>query len=78
MMLELEDVVANRLEAEGRILAEAVAEHMLLCLLIQDPQVSLELVVQGPAEQIPEATQVGVREVAKVIAEQFERQSEDA
>jgi hypothetical protein len=78
MMLELEDVIANRLEAEGRILAEAVAEHMLLCLLIQDPQVSLELVVQGPAEQIPEATQVGVREVAKVIAEQFERQSEDA
>jgi hypothetical protein len=78
MMLELEDVVANRLEAEGRILAEAVAEHMLLCLLIQDPQVSLELVVQGPAEQILEATQVGVREVAKVIAEQFERQSEDA
>jgi hypothetical protein len=78
MMLELEDVVANRLEAEGRILAEAVAEHMLLCLLIQDPQVSLELVVQGPAEQIPEATQVGVREVAKVIAEQFECQSEDA
>jgi hypothetical protein len=78
MMLELEDVIANRLEAEGRILAEAVAEHMLLCLLIQDPQVSLELVVQGPAEQIPEATQVGVREVAKVIAEQFECQSEDA
>jgi hypothetical protein len=34
-------------------------------------------VVQGPAEQIPEATQVGVREAAKVVAERFERQPED-
>jgi hypothetical protein len=59
-MLELEDAVANRLEAEGRILEEAVAEHVLLCLRSQDPQVSLEPVVQGPAEQIPEAAQVGV------------------
>jgi hypothetical protein len=29
-MSELEDVVANRLEVAGRILAEAVAEHVLL------------------------------------------------
>jgi hypothetical protein len=36
-MLELEDVIANCLEAEGRILAEAVVEHMLLCLRSQDP-----------------------------------------
>jgi hypothetical protein len=38
-MLELEDVVANQLEVEGRILAEVVAKHMLLCLRSQDPQV---------------------------------------
>jgi hypothetical protein len=44
----------------------------------QDPQVSLEPVVQGPAEQIPEAAQVDVREAAKVIAERFERQPEEA
>jgi hypothetical protein len=56
-MLELDDVIANRLEAEGHILAKAVAEHLLLCLRSQDPQVSLEPVVQGPAEQIPEAAQ---------------------
>jgi hypothetical protein len=55
-MLELEDVGANRLKAEGRILAEAVVEHVLLCLRNLDPQVSLELMVQRPAEQIPEAT----------------------
>jgi hypothetical protein len=36
-MLELDDVITNRLEAEGRILAEAVAEHILLCLRSQDP-----------------------------------------
>jgi hypothetical protein len=77
-LLELEDVVANRLEAEGRILAEAVAEHMLLCLRSQDPQVSLEPVVQGHAEQILEAAQVGVREAVKVVAERFECQPEDA
>jgi hypothetical protein len=35
--LELEDVIANRLEVEDRILVEAVAEHMLLCLCSQDP-----------------------------------------
>jgi hypothetical protein len=68
-MLELEDVVTNRLEAEGCILVEAVVEHVLLCLRSQDPQVSLEPVVQGPAEQILEVAQVDVQEVAKVIAE---------
>jgi hypothetical protein len=54
-MLELEDVVANWLDAEGRILAEAVATHVLLCLRSQDPYVSLEPVVQGSAELILEA-----------------------
>jgi hypothetical protein len=36
-MLELEDIIANCLEVEGRILAEAVVEHVLLCLHSQDP-----------------------------------------
>jgi hypothetical protein len=77
-MLELEDVITNRLEAEGHILAEVVAEHVLLCLRSQDPQVSLEPVVQGPTEQILEAAQVSVREVVKVVAKRFKRQLEDA
>jgi hypothetical protein len=59
-ILGLEDVVTNRLEAECHILTEVVAEHVLLCLRSQDPQVSLEPVVQGPIEQILEAAQVGV------------------
>jgi hypothetical protein len=36
-MSELEDVIASQLEAEGHILAEAVAEHVMLFLCSQDP-----------------------------------------
>jgi hypothetical protein len=36
-MLELEDVIASWLEAEGRILAKVVMEHVLLCLRSRDP-----------------------------------------
>jgi hypothetical protein len=64
-MLELEDDVANWLEA--------VTENVLLCLHSQDPQVSLELVVKGPDKQILEAAQVDIREAAKVIGERFKR-----
>jgi hypothetical protein len=51
-MSMLEDVIASRLEAEGRIMMEAVAKHVLLCFRSHDPQVSLELVVQGPTEGV--------------------------
>jgi hypothetical protein len=60
-MSELEDVAASRLVVEDRILAEAVAEHVLLCFCSHNPQVSLEPVVQGPAEGVQEAAQVDVR-----------------
>jgi hypothetical protein len=76
-MSELKDVVSGRLDAEDRILVEVVAEHMLMCFHSQDPQVSLEPVVQGPVEEVPEAAQVSVRETAKLIVERFKRQSED-
>jgi hypothetical protein len=77
-MSELEDVIANQLEMKGRILVEVVAEHMLLCFHNHDPQVSLEPMVQGPAEGVQEATQVGVQETVKLVAERFERLPEDA
>jgi hypothetical protein len=76
-MSDLKDVVSGRLEAEGHILVEVVAEHMLMCFHSQDPQVSLEPVVQGPVEEVPEAAQVSVRETAKLIVERFNRLSED-
>jgi hypothetical protein len=37
-MSELDDVITSRLEVEGRILAEAVTEHVLLCFRSQDPK----------------------------------------
>jgi hypothetical protein len=63
---------------EGRIQAEAVVEHVLMCFRSQDPQVSLEAEVQGPTKEVPEATQVGVRETVKLVVERFECQPEDA
>jgi hypothetical protein len=77
-MSELEDVVTSRLEAEGCILAEAVAKHVLLCFCSHDPQVSLEPVVQGPAEGVQEVAQVGVRETVKFVVQSFERLPENA
>jgi hypothetical protein len=77
-MSEREDVIDSRLEAEGRILAEAVAEHVLLCFHGQDPQVSLEPVVQGHTEEVQEAAQVDVWETVKLVAKRLECQPEDA
>jgi hypothetical protein len=59
-MLKLEDVIVSRLEAEGRFLAKAVVEHVLLCFHSHDPQVSLEPVVQGSTEVVQEVAQVDV------------------
>jgi hypothetical protein len=47
-MLALEGVIRELLEAEGRVLAETVAEHFLTCFRSWDPNGSLELVVWGP------------------------------
>jgi hypothetical protein len=74
----LEEAASNQLEAEGHILAQAVVEHMVLCFHSQDPQISLEPVLQGPAEELKEATRAGVEEAARVMAERLERRPEDA
>jgi hypothetical protein len=52
MMSYLEDIIGGRLEVKGCILAEVVAEHMLMCFRSWDPEVSLELVVQGPLKRL--------------------------
>jgi hypothetical protein len=54
-MSQLKDVDGGQLEAEGRILAEVVSEHVLMCFCSRDAKVSLEPVVQGPAEEVEEA-----------------------
>jgi hypothetical protein len=40
-MSRLEEVVGARLEAEGRVLAQAMVEHMMMCFRSRDPQISL-------------------------------------
>jgi hypothetical protein len=76
-MSRLEEVVSGILE-EGRALAKAVAEHVLLCFRSRDPQVSLEPVAQGPDTETEEAARVGVQDATKLVAARFERQAEDA
>jgi hypothetical protein len=59
-MSVLEHVVGGRLEAVGYIFVEVGVEHVLMCFHSQDPQVSLESVVQGPTEDVQEDAQVNV------------------
>jgi hypothetical protein len=42
------------MEAEGHALAKAVAEYVLTFLQSRYPQISLELVVQGPITETKE------------------------
>jgi hypothetical protein len=69
---QLEEAVVSCLEAEGRTLAQAVAEHMLVCFRSRDPSISLEPVVQGPTEEPVEAARVSVEDATRVVAERFE------
>jgi hypothetical protein len=54
-MLMLEEVVTKQLEAEGHVLMDKAAEHMLTCFRSRDPNISLELVVHGPDVEAEEA-----------------------
>jgi hypothetical protein len=75
---QLEEAVDSRLEEEGRALAQAVANHILMCFQSRDPSISLEPAMQGPIEGSAEAARDGVEDAARVVAEQFEREPEDA
>jgi hypothetical protein len=72
-MQSLEEVVGEQLEAEGPVLAE----YTLTCFWSWDPNVSLELVVQGFAIEAEEATRDSIQEVAKIVAARFQRQPVD-
>jgi hypothetical protein len=72
-MLKLEEVSGGQLEAEGRALVKAVAEYVLTCFRSQDPQISLEPVVQGPILETTEAARVGVEDTVRLVAKLFER-----
>jgi hypothetical protein len=55
-----------------------VAEHVLMCFRSYDPNISLEPVVQGPAEEPMETAVVGVEDVARAVADRFKREPEDS
>jgi hypothetical protein len=75
---QLEEAVGSHLEEEGRALAQAVADHVLMCFWSHDPSISLEPAVQGPIEGSAEAARDDVEDVARAVAEQFECEAEDA
>jgi hypothetical protein len=77
-MLKLEEVISGQLEAEGRVLAKAVAEYVLTCFWSRDPQISLEPVVQGPITETTEAAHADVEDTVKLVAELFKCQLTDA
>jgi hypothetical protein len=75
---QLEDAVGSRIEEEGRAVAQAVAEHGLMCFRSRDPAISLEPVVQGPTEEPAEAAAAGVEDAARAVADRFKREPEDS
>jgi hypothetical protein len=75
---QLEEAISSRLKEEGRTLAQAVADHVLMCFQSRDPSISLEPAVQGPVEGSAEATRDGVEDAAHAVAEGFEHEPEDA
>jgi hypothetical protein len=74
---QLKEAIGNRLEEEGRALAQAVADHVLMCFRNHDPSISLEPAVQGPVEGSAKAARDIVEDAAHAVAEQFEREPED-
>jgi hypothetical protein len=75
---QLEEAIDSNLEEEGHALAQAVADHMLLCFRSRDPSISLEPVMQGSIEGFEEATRDNIEDAARIIAEWFEREPKDA
>jgi hypothetical protein len=75
---QLEEAVGSFLEEEGRALAHVMADHMLMCFRTHGLSISLEPVVQGPIEGSAEAARDNVEDVARAVAEWFEREPEDA
>jgi hypothetical protein len=75
---QLEDAVGSCVEEEGRALAQAVAEHVLMCFRSRDPAISFEPVVQGPAEEPAGAAAAGVEDAACAVADRFKREPEDS
>jgi hypothetical protein len=53
-------LVCDQLEVEGCVLAEQLAEHMLMCFQSWDPTISLDPVMLGPVVGTEEVASSGV------------------
>jgi hypothetical protein len=77
-IFQREEAVGSCLEEEGRALAQAMADHVMMCFRSRDPSISLEPEVQGPVEGSAEAARDGVEDDARAVIERFELEPEDA
>jgi hypothetical protein len=77
-ILTLEEVIDDQLEAEGRDLAEKVAEHMLTYFRSWDPNTLLELVMQGAITEMEEVASSSVQDTTKIVAAWFQCQPKDS
>jgi hypothetical protein len=57
----LEDAVGSRIEEEGRALAQAVAEHMLMCFRSRNPAISLSPWCKGTSKNLPKPLRPGLK-----------------
>jgi hypothetical protein len=49
-----------------------------MCFRSRDPAISLEPVVQGPAEEPAKAAAAGVEDATRAISDRFKREPEDS
>jgi hypothetical protein len=77
-ILTLEEVIDDQLEAEGRDLAEKVAEHMLTYFWSWDLNTLLELVMQGAITEMEEVASSSVQDTTKIVAAWFQCQPKDS
>jgi hypothetical protein len=69
----MESTVLERLETEGQVVAQAMAEYILTCFRSHDPVVPLTPVLVGPVPEMVAAAREGVQEAADIVVSHIER-----
>jgi hypothetical protein len=73
----LDQILGDRLEAEGGRLCWAVIEYILMCFRSHDPTISLEPVITGPVAATEDVAREGVQDAVELVAERFQRDPTD-
>jgi hypothetical protein len=69
----MESTVLERLETEGRAVAQAMVEYVLTCFWSHDPMVPLTPVFVGPMLEMVAAAREGVQEAVGIVVSRIER-----